>query len=157
MVALSSLVVEERRFEVSKLRSRGASSSQILSVFVIEGATISFFATLLGPLIAVGGISLLGFLPGFHEINDGTFLSARLTYPALFMSILGGVLSFLALMIPSIQASRLMVSDERTKSNRPNRLTIISRYYIDVIVLIVSLFLFNQLNEQGSMAARGLL
>ena len=157
VVALSSLVVEERRFEVSKLRSRGASSSQILSVFVIEGATISFFATLLGPLIAVGGISLLGFLPGFHEINDGTFLSARLTYRALFMSILGGVLSFLALMIPSIQASRLMVSDERTKSNRPNRLTIISRYYIDVIVLIVSLFLFNQLNEQGSMAARGLL
>ncbi|HAT21841.1 MAG TPA: hypothetical protein DCS57_03405, partial [Dehalococcoidia bacterium] len=76
VVALSSLVVEERRFEVSKLRSRGASSSQILSVFVIEGATISFFATLLGPLIAVGGISLLGFLPGFHEINDGAFLSA---------------------------------------------------------------------------------
>ena len=157
VVALSSLVVEERRFEVSKLRSRGASSSQILSVFVIEGATISFFATLLGPLIAVGGISLLGFLPGFHEINDGAFLSARLTYQALFMSILGGILSFLALMIPSIQASRLTVSDERTKSNRPNRLTFISRYYIDVIVLIVSLFLFNQLNEQGSMAARGVL
>ena len=157
VVALSSLVVEERRFEVSKLRSRGASSSQILSVFVIEGATISFFATLLGPLIAVGGISLLGFLPGFHEINDGAFLSARLTYQALFMSILGGVLSFLALMIPSIQASRVTVSDERTKSNRPNRLTVISRYYIDVIVLIVSLFLFNQLNEQGSMAARGVL
>ena len=157
VVALSSLVVEERRFEVSKLRSRGASSSQILSVFVIEGATISFFATLLGPLIAVGGISLLGFLPGFHEINDGAFLSARLTYQALFMSILGGILSFLALMIPSIQASRLTVSDERTKSNRPNRLTFISRYYIDVIILIVSLFLFNQLNEQGSMAAQGLL
>ncbi len=157
VVALSSLVVEERRHEVSKLRSRGASSAQILSVFVIEGATISFFATLLGPLIAVGGISLLGFLPGFHEINDGAFLSARLTYQALFMSILGGILSFLALMIPSIQASRLTVSDERTKSNRPNRLTFISRYYIDVIVLIVSLFLFNQLNEQGSMAAQGLL
>ena len=157
VVALSSLVVEERRLEVSKLRSRGASSAQILSVFVIEGATISFFATLLGPLIAVGGISLLGFLPGFHEINDGAFLSARLTYQALFMSILGGILSFLALMIPSIQASRLTVSDERTKSNRPNRLTFISRYYIDVIVLIVSLFLFNQLNEQGSMAAQGLL
>ena len=155
VVALSSLVVEERRFEVSKLRSRGASSSQILSVFVIEGATISFFATLLGPLIAVGGISLLGFLPGFHEINDGAFFSARLTYQALFMSLLGGILSFLALMIPSIQASRLTVSDERTKSNRPNRLTFISRYYIDVIILIVSLFLFNQLNEQGSMAARG--
>jgi hypothetical protein len=73
------------------------------------------------------------------------------------MSILGGILSFLALMIPSIQASRLTVSDERTKSNRPNRLTFISRYYIDVIVLLVSLFLFNQLNEQGSMAARGFL
>ncbi len=157
VVILSSLMIEQRRFEVSKLKGRGATDSQILSVFVIEGVTISFLSTILGPIIAAIVISLLGLLSDFREINEDTFLSARLTYQSFLMSFLGGLLSFLALMIPSIQASRYTVSDERAKSNRPNRISFITRYYIDVLILIIALFLFNQLNEQGSMAAQDIL
>ena len=157
VVILSSLMIEQRRFEVSKLKGRGATDSQILSVFAIEGITISLLATILGPIIAAFVISLLGLLSDFQDINEGSFLSARLTYQSFLMSFFGGLLSFLALMIPSIQASRYTVSDERTKSNRPNRISFITRYYIDVLILVIGLFLFNQLNEQGSMAARDIL
>ena len=157
VVILSSLMIEQRRFEVSKLKGRGATDSQILSVFAIEGITISLLATILGPIIAIFVISLLGLLSDFQAINEGSFLSARLTYQSFLLSFLGGLLSFLALMIPSIQASRYTVSNERAKSNRPNRISFITRYYIDVLILVIGLFLFNQLNEQGSMAARDIL
>ncbi len=157
VVTLSSLVVEQRRFEVSQLRSRGASASQILAVFVLEGGTLSILAAVLGPLIAAGSIGLLGFTPAFSGLSDGEFLPVRVTNSAYGMSVLGALLSFSALMIPAFQASRISVTAQRSESNRPNQKSFVQRYYLDVGLLLVGIVLFRQLTEQGSMAARGIL
>ena len=43
--SISTLVVDQRKFEISQLRSRGATSFQILAVFVLEGGTCLLYTS----------------------------------------------------------------------------------------------------------------
>lgn len=153
VATLASMFVEQQRSEVALLRSRGASSSQILGVFVLEGATIALMAALVAPLLAAIGISLLGFTPIFSELGGVDRLDATISREAYMMSGLGGALSFIALIIPAVQASRIGVVRHRQQAARPSEQPFFQRYYVDVMLLIVSLFLFRQLTEQGSVVA----
>ena len=151
VVTLSSMLVEQQREEISLLRGRGATSSQILTVFVLEGATISVMAALVAPVIAAAVISILGFTPAFSDLSGTERLSVSITRGAYMMSALGGVLSFVALMVPAVQASRIGVARHRQEGARPTGLPAFQRYYLDVALLIVVILLFHQLTEQGSV------
>ena len=157
VATLSSLAVENRRGEVAVLRSRGASTSQILTVFVLEGVTIALLVILIAPLLAAAAITLLGLTPAFSDLTDGERLRVTISGGSYSMSALGGVLSFVSLLIPAVQASRFGVTQQRQQAARPSRLPAFQRYYLDVMLLLVGIFLFQQITEQGSLVATGLL
>ena len=156
VATLSSLLVDQRRPELALLRSRGASSGQILAVFVLEGATIATLAIVVGPLLAATVISLLGFTPAFSALSGNERLAVTISGGAYMMSALGGVLSFAALMIPAIQASRIGVTQHRQQAARPTSQPFFLRYYLDVLLLVVGGVIFWQLFDQGSVVATGL-
>ncbi len=153
VATLASLTVEERRGEVALLRSRGANSAQILTVFVLEGATIAGVAVAVGPLLAALSISFLGYTPAFSDLTGGARLGTSISPLAYGMSALGGALSFIALFVPAVQASRISVTRQRQQAARPSGQPAFQRYYLDVVLLLVSIFLFRQLTEQGSVVA----
>ena len=156
VATLSSLMVEDRRGELSLLRSRGASSVQILIIFVIEGTAIAALSVLLGPPLGAVAVSFLGITPAFSDITGGVRLAVHISSSAYLMSALGGVLSFAALMVPAVQASRIGVTQQRQESARPTSLPAFQRYYVDVLLLLIGILLFRQLTEQGSMLATSL-
>ena len=153
VATLSSLVVEQQRSEIALLRSRGATSAQILAVFVLEGATIAVLAVLIGPLLAALTITALGFTPAFSGLTGGAPLSVSLSGGAYALSALGGTLSLIALVVPAVPASRIGVTRHRQQAARPSSLPVFQRYYLDVLLLAVGLLLFRQLTEQGSVLA----
>ncbi len=157
VATLSSLVVETRRNEVVLLRSRGGSSPQVLVVFVLEGLTIAVLATVAAPLVAAGAISLMGLTPAFSDLTGGSLLDVRLSATSFMLGALGGVLGLVALVLPAFQVSRTGVIRHRQEAARPTALPAFQRYYVDVLLLIVSIYLFRQLTEQGSVVATDLL
>ena len=157
VVTLSSLVAEQRKNEISLLQGRGATERQVLTVFVLEGLTIAGLAIVIAPFLAALAISVLGYTPAFSDLSGGALLPVTLTRGAFIMSAIGGALSFGALMIPAFEASRSPMSRDRQEMARPSRLSFFQRYYLDVMLLVVSIVLFRQLTEQGSLAATNLL
>ena len=157
VVTLSALVAEQRKNEISLLQGRGATERQVLTVFVLEGLTIAGLAIVIAPFLAALSISVLGLTPAFSDLSGGALLPVTLTRGAFIMSALGGALSFGALMIPAFEASRSPMSRDRQEMARPSRLSFVQRYYLDVLLLVVSIVLFRQLTEQGSLAATNLL
>ena len=156
VVTLSSLLVDHQRAEIALLRSRGASSFQVLSASVLEGATISIIAVAVAPVLAAVAINLLGYTPAFSGLGVSGGLPVSLSGGAYVMSAIGGVLSFVALMIPAVEASRISVTRHRQEAARPASQPFFQRYYLDILLLLVSIFLFRQLSEQGSVVAVGL-
>ena len=155
VITLSSLVVEQQRGEIVLLKSRGSSAAQVLSVYVLEGITIAVLAIVVAPLLAAALISLLGITPAFSDLSGGELLSVAVSPGAYAMSAIGGLLSFAALMVPAIQASRMSVTTFRHQSARPYTQPFYQRYYLDVLLLIIGALLFRQLSEQGSVVAVG--
>jgi ABC-type lipoprotein release transport system permease subunit len=153
VVTLASLLVEAQRTEVALLRSRGATSRQILAVFVIEAAALVGLAVIIGPILAMAGVSAIGAVPFYSDLNAGQPLPVRLTFGAYQLAFIGGALSMLALFIPAIRATRLGLLADRRSRARPPRLAFIQRYYLDLGILGVVLFLFWQLTRQGSFVA----
>ncbi|MCH7786472.1 MAG: FtsX-like permease family protein, partial [Chloroflexi bacterium] len=156
VVTISSLVVEQQRGEIALLKSRGASSAQILTVFVLEGASISILAIAVAPILAATVISILGLTPAFSDLSGNARLTVSISSGAYMMSALGGIFSFAALLIPAIQASRIGVTKHRQESARPDSQPFFQRYYLDVMLLIMSVVLFRQLTDQGSVVATGI-
>ncbi len=154
VVTLSSLLVEQQRSEIALLRSRGATSAHILGVFVLEAGAIALAATLLGPLLAALVISLLGYTPAFSDLSGGGLMNVSLSPSAYGMSALGGLLSFAALMIPAVQASRIGVVGHRQTVTRPSRAPFYQRYYLDVLLLVIGVLLFREIRDQGSAITR---
>ncbi len=153
VATLSSLVVDSRRAEVALLRSRGASPAQILAVFVLEGGIIALVAVAVAPFLAAASVSLMGLSPAFSDLTDGKVLTVGITISAFLLSLLGGVLSFVALIIPAVQASRIDLTRQRQQAARPTALPVFQRYYFDVLLLLIGIVLFRQLSEQGSVVA----
>ena len=79
VITLSSLVVEQQKGEIVLLRSRGASSVQVLAVFVMEGLTIALMAVIIAPFLASAVISFLGYTPAFSDLSGTSRLSVSLT------------------------------------------------------------------------------
>ena len=155
VITLSSLVVEQQRGEIALLKSRGASTAQTLSVYILEGLTIAILAVAVAPPLAAAVISLLGLTPAFSDLSGGSPLTVAISPAAYMMSGLGGLLSFAALMIPAVQASRMSATAYRQQSARPYDQPFYQRYYLDVLLLVVSVLLLRQLTERGSVVAVG--
>ncbi|MDP6452547.1 MAG: hypothetical protein QF898_04490 [SAR202 cluster bacterium] len=157
VITLSALLVEEQRGEIAMLRSRGATSAQTLAVYVLQGATISVMAVVIAPLIAVTAVSFLGFTPAFSELTNNSRLPVSVSGGAYMMSALGGVLSFLALMVPAFDAVRIGVTRHWQEASRPASVSAVQKYYLDVLLLVGGIILLRQLSQQGSVAARDVL
>lgn len=157
VATLGSLVVDQRSGEIALLSSRGASPIQILTVFVLEGLTIVILAVLIGPPLAALVISGLGFTPAFSDLSGGAKLFVDISWGAYAMSAIGAILSFFTLLIPAIRGSRIGVAKHKQESARPARFPVIQRYYLDVLLLLISVVLFRQLTEQGSIVATSML
>ena len=153
VAVLSAMLAAQRSKEVALLRSRGATRSQILGVFALEGLTIATAGALIGPLLATVAISMLGLIPPLSELTANEFLPVELPRNAFLLSGIGGVMSLVALIIPAIGSSRVDVTAERQFRARPVQQPAFQRYYLDVLLLIVSVLLFRQMTEQGSVVA----
>ena len=153
VVILSSLLVEQQRGEIALLRGRGAGPFHLLAVFALEGGTIAVLGAVLGPLIASATIGLAGFSPAFSGLTEGGGLKTHISASAYGLSAVGGLFSFVALMVPAIQAARKSVTRHRQEAARPTALPFFQRYYLDVMLLAGCIVLFRQLSEQGSVVA----
>ena len=154
---LSSLLIDGQQSEMALLRSRGASTQQILSLYSIQGIIVSILSIALGPLLAAIAISSLGFTSAFSDLSMSGPLPVRITTGSYLMSGIGGFCTFIIMLIPAIQSSRVNTTLHRQEASRPPTVNTFQKYYLDVVFLIISVFLFNQLAQQGSMLGTNLV
>lgn len=156
LVLVSTMLVERRAGEIALLKSRGASSRQVLAVSLIEGLALAALATGLGPPLAALAIRLLGPTPPFSALSQGELLRVSLTAEAFGMALLGAVLALAALLWPAWRASRSTVVHHKQGLARPARQPLFLRYYLDLALVGAGAFLFYQLRQRGSLVTERL-
>jgi ABC-type antimicrobial peptide transport system permease subunit len=150
---VSTMLVERQAGEIALLKSRGATTGQVMRVYVAEGFAIMLFALALGPPLAAIVISLLGQTPPFADLSGGSNLQVNLSPLAYAWAAGGAVLAFVTLLLPAYQATRRTVVQQRVASARPPKQPVFTRYYLDLVLVGIGGFLLYQLNRRGSLVA----
>ncbi len=150
---VSTMVVERQAAEIALLKSRGATTFQVMRIYVMEGLAIAAFALLLGPPIAALVVGLLGHTPPFHDLSGGSNLQVHVGNQAYYWAAAGAALAFVTLLVPAYSASRRTMVQQRTASARPPKQPVFTRYYLDVVLVVVGGILLYQLNRRGSLVS----
>jgi ABC-type lipoprotein release transport system permease subunit len=156
IVMVASMVVERQTGEIALLKSRGASTWQIVTVFAIEAFFICTAAVIIGPFVAAGAIAVLGLTPPFHDLSNGHPLHVPMSAGAVGMAAFGAYLAFLALIWPAYRACRYSITNYKQEISRPKTQPAFLRYYLDLVVMGVAALAFYQLRQHGSLATDSL-
>ncbi|GAB4329254.1 MAG: ABC transporter permease [Dehalococcoidia bacterium] len=147
---VATIVVERQASEIALLRSRGASTWQVLGVYAIEGLTVGVPAMLVAPFLAGAATAALGLTPIFHEVSDGDLLPVTIVPSSFALAAAGVLISLGTLLLPAFIVARRGALATRRLLSRPGA-SFIHRYYLDLALVVFAGLLLWELNERGSI------
>lgn len=156
LAMMVSYLVQTRQNDAFLLKTRGVSIFQLIRLYSVEAFSMSFIAVLLAPCIAIVGVSLLGLLPFFDHINQGSLLPVRIDYSPFLVAAVVGVVTIFIFVLPSILATRTSVIEYGLRASRPSILPFFQRYYLDLALLFLGGLIFWELNQRGQLISGGL-
>ena len=151
LVMVSTMLVERQAAEIATMRSRGATTLQLLGIYGVEGTILAALAAAIGPPMAAGVISVLGPTPAFEALSGGELLPVYIGRPAYLLAGLGALIAFASLMIPAWRATRNSVVEFKRGAARPGRTPLLMRYYLDVAFVLVVAAVFWRLSQQEEL------
>ncbi len=137
MISRQMLDLEQN--EIALLKSRGSSKGQILLIYFLQSLILSSASSVVGVPIGYFMTKALGSTNGFLEFIQRKALHVRMG-GGVFVYTLGAIIISVAFMVlPVIRDANVSIVNVKQKRNR-NAKNIFSRVYLDVIMLIVSLY-----------------
>ncbi len=151
VVIVSSMLVERQAEEIAVFRSRGASTTQLVGLYLLEAAAIAVPAAIVAPWLASLGVSALGYTPTFEPITNGRALPVEVSPLAYVLAVGGALLALAAMLLPAFVAAQRGIVDVKAQQARPPRRSVIQRYYLDFAAVALAGFLLWQLDRRGSV------
>ena len=151
-VVAAAMLAEQRTEDTAWLRSRGARQRDVAILHVVEAAILTAPAIILGPLIGMGLISLLGFVPPFDQAlvltGAGPFLPVSLPAEAWYLALGAGALALAAQAVPTYRATKQTIVTTRRERGRPPA-SWTQRALIDAAVAALGALLIFELQWAG--------
>ncbi len=157
VLLVAGLLVERRRSEIALLRSRGASSSHLTWMALLEAVLLAVPAALIAPFLAVGIVGLLGSIgptAGLGLLGD-----AQVSVRAVVVSLIGGAAAVIVLTLPTLSVAA-SPAGARAADARSATVSLPQRLGLDLALVAVAVVALWQLRLYGApltVNARGAL
>lgn len=155
-VGLAAAALAERnREEITLMKSRGASTWQVLLLSTIEALLLCIVALLAAPLLA-GQVTNL--LSSFSFFGGSSKASPSLTVlPTLATYLYAGaaaILCLLALLLPAIAAARASLITVKRETSRPRLAALWLRLAPGILLAALGVFGFVEIRQRGAFFAQ---
>lgn len=163
VTAMSGLLIEGQAGEIATLKSRGASGTQLLGVFVTQGVILGLISAVAGAFLAAFlAVALVTyFVPSsaLQGLPVGSAYLARLASPGSVIgpALLGALLGVGAITLAAFQTARLDVLAFRREQARQSRQPFWARYYLDLILAALCVLGYLELGQFGGVSVRAQL
>lgn len=148
-----NLSVDQRRNEIAVMRSRGATPWQVVGFAILEGILLGLIAWGLGTLLGLGFTQLMARVRSFMDFSADTTLRIALNDAGFRAGAIAIILALLAQVLPTINASRDTIITYKQDQARSAGKPWYQRMYLDILLLIPTVYGFYLLQEQGSLIA----
>lgn len=154
MISRQMLDLEQN--EIALLKSRGSSKKQILLIYLLQSAILSVASSLVGVPLGYFMTKALGSTNGFLEFIQRKALHVRLSWGVLLYTLGAIAVSIAFMVLPVIRDSNVTIVNVKHKKNSNTR-NVFSRVYLDVILLVVSLYGLYSFTARKSELMRSML
>jgi putative ABC transport system permease protein len=160
VATMAGLLIEGQTQEISTLKSRGASGTQLLATFTTQGLLLGLFAAIAGPFLAalLGTALIHWFIPASTLTGAGVSAQyfGQIASPATVIvpAVIGALLGAGAVTYSAWQSSRLDVLAFRREQGRSTRIPFWKRYYLDIVLAALCLAGYLELNQFGGASIR---
>jgi len=155
IILVAGLIVQRQSNEIAVLRSRGASRTQILGVYLLEELLLGVLALGLGLLLGQAAALLMTWTRSFLELVPIELLPIELTPEAWRRGVqmLGVVL--VAGLVPALYAAGYTVVSYKVERARAISRPFWQRAWLDILLLIPAYYGYTQLKQRGTVAILG--
>ncbi|OCT11631.1 hypothetical protein A8709_27530 [Paenibacillus pectinilyticus] len=154
---VANLITERQKTEIAVLRSRGASRTQILMGYVLEGVLLGGIALLIGPFLGLQLTKILGASNGFLSFVQRASMDVKLNSEAYQYGLIAIAASVCMTLVPAIIATRATIVGHKQTLARKNKLSFAHKIFLDVLLLAVSIYALQSFHRRmGDLVALGL-
>lgn len=149
---VARLSIERQRNEIAVLRSRGATTLQILSIIFMEALLMGLVSLLLSAGLALGIARLIGNTRSFLDFSLQTDIEVSLSLTAVQVGLVSLAVALAAQLIPAIGAAKQTIVTYKQELSRPIRAPFWQRAFLDVLLFIPTIYGVYILRQQGRIA-----
>lgn len=149
------LAVSRQRNEIAVLRSRGATTSQIVGIAAIEALILGIIALIGGYLLSPFLAQIIASTRSFLNFTVERSLRIEMTMSTLRFGIAAVVITMIAQVLPSIGASRHTIVSFKQEQARTMRAPWWQRAWLDVLLLVPVIYGTYLLRQQGNITGEG--
>ena len=155
VASAAGMLVDGQKDEIATLKSRGATTKHIVSIYVVEWLMLGGVAVVAG--VVLGGVlaELMGFNAGFLSFRAEGLLPLRLTPDIIAYAIAAACLGVLAALVPVLEVARHSIVTYKHESARNRRSGIMRRYFLDIFPLPIAGYAYYMLLQQRSVLPVG--
>jgi putative ABC transport system permease protein len=151
----AGLSVEQRRNEIAVMRSRGATTMQMIGIAALEGLILGSMGLALSLPISLVIARWIGQVRTFLDFTVTANLPVRLTLTTLEYGLIAVALALVSQILPTISAARHTVTTYKQERSRMLRKPWWQRAWIDFLLFIPTGYGVYLLRQQGSVAVLG--
>src|SRR5687768_693691 len=153
---VAGLFVNQQRGEMAILRSRGASTMQVVGISLLQGIILGAVALASGVGLAYLITHSIGKARSFLDFNAVGGLRVSMTPQILGYGLLGiAIILIIQVLIPTLSAAENTIVTYKQERARSFRTTWWQRYWLDVLLLIPAAYGLWQLSQQSQKALKG--
>jgi putative ABC transport system permease protein len=152
-LALTATIISQwQRRETVMLVSRGMSAGGILALTMVEQLSLFAVGYPLGVMFGMFIAWVMGFTASFLSFTSRASLPVSLEGLSLPLTLVALAFALISRLWPAVRAARSSLVTEERERARPMRKPFWYRYYLDLLLLIPTVYAYDQMSKRGSLA-----
>lgn len=152
---VSRQILEMEQNDISIIKSRGAGRKQIIQTYLIQSVLVAVAGIVIGIPSGAFLCQVFGSSNAFLEFVQRRALSIRFSWEVLVYVVAAVLVGIIAMLIPAVQFSKLTIVETKQRKARKRKNVWWQRYFIDVVLLMVSLYgLYSFNGQKKALAAK---
>ena len=141
------MIVDHQRAEIAVFKSRGASTSQVLGIYWLEGLVMGIVTLVIGPLAGLGLAQLIGQTYGFLLFAQRPSLTLYITPQVLEYAGGGIAIALLASLVPAAMIARHDIVSFKQTAFRSFDQPMWQRFFLDFVLLAIAAYGYYSLSQ----------
>lgn len=139
--------------EIATLRSRGFSKKQVVFMYMCQLAVLTGLGIVTGLPLGYLLCRVAASTDAFLQFSTKSTAIYKVTPEMLLYAFLAALIVMVFVMLPVIRYSRYSIVEHKSKKAEMQSVNFIEKYFLDIVLLIVSSYLLYNYNKQKSSLA----